>query len=130
MGLGKTAEMHALMVARPRPWTPPTHQSNPCSDPQSLPASGCVLPATLDSDLKNESDSDPVAGRRLSGEHASSSNPDDQTRHRCGVNHPGSKSGVVSRNSKHPPHLVPGHNLVVCPTQLKDQWINEVRAHC
>lgn len=127
MGLGKTAEMHALMVARPRPCTPPAYQSSPSSDPKSLAASSCVLPATLDIDIKDESGSDPVARRRLSGKHASSSNLDDQNKVTCSVAS-GSIGSMESSGSKHPACLVPGQNLVVCPTQLKDQWINEVHA--
>ena len=123
MGLGKTAEMHALMVARPRPWTPPDHPKNPSSDPTSSPASGCALPATLHNNAKYDSDNDPVAGRRLGfGNHAFSSNPDDQTGKPCS----GSEGNLVGMESKHSAGLAPGHNLVVCPTHLKDQWIKEV----
>ena len=125
MGLGKTAEMHALMVARPRPWTPSSTPNDPSSDPKSLPASGTPHPATLDT--ANEGD-DAVAERRLSGKHASSSNPDDQAASACGVS-PERRSGIIISDSKRPKRLVPCHNLVVCPTQLKDQWINEVLAH-
>lgn len=126
MGLGKTAEMHALMVARPRPWTPPDHPSNPSSDLTSLPVSGCALPATLHNDANDDSGSDPVAGRRLGfGNHASSSNPDDHTGNTCSGSG-GCLGGMESSDSKHSAGLVPGHNLVVCPTQLKDQWIKEV----
>ena len=130
MGLGKTAEMHALMVARPRPWTPPAPPNNPSSNPKSPPASGCAPPATLDNDVKDASYSDPVAERRLSGKHASSSNSDGQTGHKGSVSRGSTTSGMESHDSKPPAHLLPGHNLVVCPTQLKDQWINEARAHC
>lgn len=127
MGLGKTAEMHALMVARPRPWTPPVCPCAPPSDPKPLPASGCALSATMDNGLKHDADSDPPAGLHWSGKHTFSSRPDDQIGNACSVS-PGTTHDVVGSERRHPTRLVPGHNLVVCPLQLKDQWINEVRA--
>lgn len=129
MGLGKTAEMHALMVARPRPWTPPVHPCAPNTDPKSVPASDCALSATLDDGLKHDADSNPPAGRRWSGKHTSSSTPDNQTGNACSVS-PGTTHDMVGSECRHPTQLVPGHNLVVCPLQLKDQWINEVGACC
>lgn len=131
MGLGKTAEMHALMVARPRPWTPPVHPCAPDSDPKSLPASGCAPSATPNNDIKLDSESNAHAERRWSGKHTSSTKSDEQTGNACRVS-PGTTHDMVGVGSerRHPTRLVLGHNLVVCPLQLKDQWINEVRACC
>ena len=130
MGLGKTAEMHALMVARPRPPTPPTHPhdaSHPSSSQDSSPKLVAADPAMLNTDQDHQSKDDPLAERRLSGQHASSSKPDDQAAdtQRHGVKED-SSPGMSSTNSKFGAKPVPGHNLVVCPSQLKEQWINEV----
>lgn len=119
MGLGKTAEMHALMVARPR-------QIDPNSSSKPSRASDSPAPAAMDIDDEDDLVSDPAAERRSSGKHASSSKADDQAANGCGVR-PDSNSNMRHSGSRaFPGQLAPGHNLVVCPTQLKDQWINEV----
>ncbi|KAL3162473.1 hypothetical protein ABBQ32_010136 [Trebouxia sp. C0010 RCD-2024] len=79
----------------------------------------------MDIDDDHDLVSDPAAERRLSEKHASSSTADVQAANGSGVR-PDSKSNMRCRGSKIPGHLASGHNLVVCPTQLKDQWINEV----
>ena len=154
MGLGKTAEMHALMVARPRP--PSTSTQAPTSITSQItgsfgPPSTADGEAQMDIDIQADAD----AERRLSGKQASSSKTGsllaaissaEQPQHKPikGVNRTfagidgfatdgfvsgmkaeeakGAGSGNLSMLAK----LMPGHNLVVCPTQLKDQWISEV----
>ena len=126
MGLGKTAEMHALMVARPRPCNPPSLLSDPNSGGKSLSASDSPAPpAAMDIDVEDALVIDPAAERRLSGKLASSSEPGDQEANGCGISL-GSNSNMRGSCTRVPGQLAPGHNLVVCPTQLKDQWINEV----
>ena len=134
MGLGKTAEMHALMVARPRPPTPPAHPHGP-SHPSTSRASSLKLDAAdsavMSINQDHQSKGDPSAERCLSGKHASSSSkPDDQAAHAQLHGARGeSSTGMSSKDSKLVAKLIPGHNLVVCPSQLKEQWINEVSSH-
>ena len=130
MGLGKTAEMHALMVARPRP-TPsltkgPKHLTNTSTSQASQRLSSGGL-TEMDVDAVSTSQADVDSERVSSGKHASSSMPSGlvTVSHGTHVKEEEAKNmgiGAVSR----PAGLVPGSNLVVCPMQLKDQWINEV----
>lgn len=153
MGLGKTAEMHALMVARPR--LPPTSTQAPTSSTSQITGQSFDPPSTADGEAQMDIDVQPNAERRLSGKQASSSKTGsllaaissaEQPQHKLikGVNRSsagidgfttdgfvssmkaeeakGAGSGGLSMLAK----LLPGNNLVVCPTQLKDQWISEV----
>lgn len=158
MGLGKTAEMHALMVARPRPRTSscftaksdlsfPPAVSSSAPDAMQMPDTSHVLPANDACDGRHH---DMNAERRASGNHASSSEPSiphnkrqrtdaHDTDLKAADNPDGSGSGQVlndrsaesptaagDNHGSMPKELVAGHNLVVCPAQLTDQWMNEV----
>ena len=155
MGLGKTAEMHALMVARPRP--SPTSTQAPTSITSQIVGQSSNPPSTADGEAQMDIDvqADADAERRLSGKQASSSKTGsllaaissaEQPQHKlikrvnkssAGIDGfttdgfvssmkaeeaKGARSGGLSMLAK----LLPGNNLVVCPTQLKDQWISEV----
>ena len=130
MGLGKTAEMHALMVARPRPTPSLTKGPKPLTNTSTSQASQRLSSGGLtemDVDAVSTSQADVDAERVSSGRHASSSMPSGLVTgsHGTHVKEEEAKNmgiGAVSR----PAGLVPGSNLVVCPMQLKDQWINEV----
>lgn len=137
MGLGKTAEMHALICARPRPTptaTPlPHHPSASSSSQASLIKTDKHSPRAKDAgDRQHNSDShnDTNAERQNSGRFASSSQLSEQREPstlgrgsdgRCDdCQSQGIAAGLTRQG------WVPGNNLVVCPSQLKDQWINEV----
>lgn len=130
MGLGKTAEMHALMCARPRPGlTDSPSRLHPLANGsgRSQPMQAECSPSAVTGNVQADQD----AERRNSGLHASSSQPTSRESPAL----LSSRSGVKAeegRCSNSPEHegsrhtaLVPGNNLVVCPSQLKDQWINE-----
>ncbi len=132
MGLGKTAEMHALMVARPRPRPTPSPTKGPnhltntsTSQASQSPSSDALTEMDVDAVFTSQADVD--AERVASGKRASSSMPSSPVAgaHNTHVKEEEAKNvgiGAVSRAAG----LVPGSNLVVCPIQLKDQWINEV----
>ncbi|KAA6428442.1 MAG: hypothetical protein FRX49_01318, partial [Trebouxia sp. A1-2] len=130
MGLGKTAEMHALMVARPRP-TPssikgPRHLTSTSKSQASQRLSSDGL-TEMDMDAVFTSQADVDAERVSSGKHASSSMPSGLITgvHGTHVKEEEAKM-MVNDGIGRLAGLVPGSNLVVCPMQLKDQWINEV----
>ena len=127
MGLGKTAEMHALMVARPRPHQAPNPITNTGTSVLLNQFQAASPNGTADMDIGTEAEAYAEAERRASGQCASSSTPGlaDVDAHVASAQN--GNAHVVGRpNASMPSWLVPGHNLVVCPTQLKDQWINEV----
>ncbi len=138
MGLGKTAEIHALMVACPRPSLPPT-QTPTLPDKSSTitstdPSQEASLPngtAKMETDSGPGSQEDADAERSSSGKHASSSEPTALVTesHVKGLKGEEGKA-ACSAGFSMPGRLLPGNNLVVCPTQLKDQWINEVSDMC
>jgi len=130
MGLGKTAEMHALMVARPRPTPSPTQglkhlTSTSISHASQKPSSDGLTEMDVDAIFTSQADVN--AERVSSGKHASSSMPTSLVTgaHGTHVKEEEAKNMGVGALSR-PAGLVPGSNLVVCPMQLKDQWINEV----
>ena len=122
MGLGKTAEMHALMVAQPRPFTP-SFISPQSSSYETLAGMASADSAMMVVDESADPVTDALAERRLSGKLASSSKPKERA---ADVDDLGTKTESSSNHRQLPTKLIPGQNLVVCPTQLKDQWINEV----
>lgn len=127
MGLGKTAEMHALMVARPRPGSAPTPKPNP--DTSSSKASYLSPKSTpMDIDSTSALQADSNAERCSSGKYASSSKPTGLVSDAHGVCLKEEGAGNMRGGGLHTvAGLVAGNNLVVCPLQLKDQWINEVQ---
>ena len=118
------------MVARPRPTPSPTKDpkhltSTSISQAIQRPSSDGLTEMDVDAVSTPQADLD--AERVSSGKHASSSMPIILATgaHGTHVKEEDVKnmgSGALSR----PAGLVPGSNLVVCPMQLKDQWINEV----
>lgn len=129
MGLGKTAEMHALMVARPRPGSAPTPNPNP--DTSSSKASYLSPESTpMDMDSTSALQADTNAERRSKGKYASSSKPNGLVSDAYGVHLKEEGAGNLGGGGLSTVAglgLVAGNNLVVCPLQLKDQWINEVQ---
>lgn len=132
MGLGKTAEMHALMVARPRPHPNPCPTKGPkhlnstsTSQASQRLSSDGLTQMNVDAVFTSQADID--AERVSSGKHASSSMPSSLVTgaHDTHVKEEEANNMGIGALSR-PAGLVPGSNLVVCPMQLKDQWINEV----
>ncbi len=132
MGLGKTAEMHALMVARPRPTPSPTKgpkhltsTSTSTSQASQRLSSGGLTQMDVDAVFTSQADAD--AERSSSGKHASSSMPSSLVTGAHGTNVKEEEATNMGNGGlRRLAGLVPGSNLVVCPMQLKDQWINEV----
>lgn len=136
MGLGKTAEMHALMCARSRPGhaakapsVPSANLLHPaCKDTDNHASGkedtvndGNGGPSEIDAEVCHRGSMASVGNKR---KRAESDMLDDNSNHvSAACSEPSSTAGT-SRLAR---TLVPGQNLVVCPTQLKDQWINEVR---
>jgi len=130
MGLGKTAEMHALMVARPRPTPSPTkcpkHLTSTSTSQASQKLSSGGL-TEMDVDAVSTSQADVDAERVSTGKHASSSMPSSLVTGSRGTYVKEEEAKNMGNGGlRRLAGLVPGSNLVVCPMQLKDQWINEV----
>ena len=124
MGLGKTAEVHALMCARPRPAAAMPAEQDTSSTPSSH-----AQPVRMDTHQTANADADSLDDRQDSAQLATTSMRSKGKGFKpMGGEGPapqgyGKRSAGGSRGG-----LVPGHNLVVCPSQLKDQWINEACA--
>ncbi|KAL0039084.1 hypothetical protein WJX77_007371 [Trebouxia sp. C0004] len=131
MGLGKTAEMHALMVARPRPTPTPSPTRGPkhltstsTSQASQRPSSDGLTQMDVDAVFTSQADVD--AERVSSGKHAFSSMSSGLVTGSHGTHVKEEAKNMDNGGLHRLAGLVPGSNLVVCPMQLKDQWINEV----